>query len=48
MDGILSQDEINALLKGMNVDGASDSAAPADSAPEGGEGNDDESQLKAA
>jgi len=47
MDGMLSQDEINALLKGMNGDGADDagSAAPVDSVSEG-KSEIDDSLLK--
>ena len=55
MDGMLSQDEINALLAGMDTSGTpaedaggGDAAAPADTAaPAGGAGDDtiDESLL---
>ena len=43
MDGMLSQDEINALLSGMDVSSMDDSSeasgAPADSTPESGGGS---------
>lgn len=51
MDGMLSQDEINALLSGMDIgsmdDSAETSAAPSDSASEGGSGAIDDSLLTA-
>ncbi len=49
MDGMLSQDEINALLSGMDVSSTDDSSgAPADSTSESGAGSEiDESLLTA-